>query len=99
MVIKGLDPQVIPGKEEGSANTVPKTERKNPVKSVDALLLPLFVSVDDHFGVRLGQEPVTGLQEFFPKLDVVIDLPIEYNVDGPILVGDRLSTPLNIDDA
>jgi hypothetical protein len=99
MVIKGLYPEVIPGKEEGAANTVPKAERKNPVKSVDTLLPPLFVSVDDHFSIRSGHEPVIGIKEFFPKLDVIIDLPIEYDVDVAVLIGDRLSAPVNIDDA
>src|SRR3972149_807893 len=99
MVIKGLDPQVIPGKEEGSMNTVPKAERKNPVKAVDTLLTPLFVGVDDHLGVRSGHELVTGPQKFFPNLDVIVDLPIEHNVDAAILVGDRLPASFNVDDA
>jgi hypothetical protein len=55
--------------------------------------------MDDDFGIGMGQKPMSLLNKVFTKLDVIEDLPVEYNPNGFILVMKRLAPGAEINNA
>ena len=98
-VIERLDAQMIPRQEQLAPDRIPDGEREHAVEPFHAGRAPLFVGVNDHLRVRLRPERVPGLEEFLAQFDVIVDLPVENDLDAPVLVADGLRAAANIDDA
>ena len=69
------------------------------VEVLDEVGAVFFVEVDEDFGVRPCAEPVSSGLQIGPELDVVEDLAVQDHLNGVVLVPDRLSAALQIDDA
>ena len=67
-----------------------------PVYEVRSLVL---VEVGDHLRVAAGRERVPGALQAGAQLAVVVDLAVEDDRDGSILVEDRLIAGRQVDDA
>ena len=52
----------------------------------------------DDFGVRVGRKPVASRFEVGAKFAVVVDLPVEGDPDGAILIGKRLPPAGEVND-
>ena len=52
----------------------------------------------EHLGIAPGPEPVPPPFQFPPQLPVVVDLPVEDDLDRPVLVADRLVASRKVDD-
>ena len=59
----------------------------------------LLVEVDDRLGVAVGRKTWPRALEVAPQLAVVVDLAVEDDPDGAVLVGDRLMAAFEVDDA
>ena len=55
--------------------------------------------MDDHFGVRVGAEPVPPRLELGSQLSVIVDLAVEHDPYAAVFVGDRLMAAGDVDDA
>jgi hypothetical protein len=55
--------------------------------------------MNDRFGVGIGVEGMSALQEVLPQFLVVEDFPVENDLNGSILVVDRLVSSIQVDDA
>ena len=65
----------------------------------DEVIAPLFIGVDNHFGIRARREAVPLALELRPQLSEVVDLPVLHRPDRAVFVGNRLVTTGEIDDA
>jgi hypothetical protein len=55
--------------------------------------------MDDHFCVAIRFELMPGSKKIGSKLEIVIDLAVEDNLNAAIFIAQRLSASGNIDDA
>src|SRR5438094_410565 len=54
--------------------------------------------MQNDFGIRTRLECVPKTLELVAELDIIVDLPIEDDLQLPIFIADRLGSPLDIDD-
>ncbi len=59
----------------------------------------VLVEVRDDLGVAAGLEPVPAARERCADVSVVVELAVLNGPDAPVLVGERLVTALDVDDA
>src|SRR4030081_1523917 len=85
--------------EQRTVKIVPDGKCKDTVEAFDTCSAPLFVSVEDDLCIASRLEGVPGFEQLFSQLDVVINLSIEDDLEGPIFVRDGLTAPCNVDDA
>src|SRR5690606_4961552 len=94
-----LDAGAVPREEQPFTGRVPDGKGEHAAQVPDDVIPILLVAVDDGLGVAARGEAVALRFQVRAKLMVVVDLAIEDDVDRPVLVGDRLLAPGNVDDA
>ena len=75
--LKGFYPKAIAGRENPALFQVIDRESPHAIKTAKAFRAPSLISVQDHFGIRLGMECVPKGLEFASQLDVVVDLTVK----------------------
>src|SRR6266540_7053143 len=98
-VVQGLDPEPVAGDEERPSLPVPQREGEHPAQPMDAIFPELLVQVNDDFSVGTAVKCVAPLEQLLRKRAAVVDLPIEDDLKGSVLIVDRLLSGLEIDDA
>ena len=104
-IVERLDAQPIAGQQHpriaspGGLRRLRQGKGKHPLQVLHAILSPFLISVDNHFGVAGRPEGVAAALERMPKLLKVVDLSVEHNGDGPILIEQRLVSAAEVDDA
>ena len=98
-VVERLDAEAIADKKQPSFRIVPERKGKHAAEAVDRAIAPLFVGVDDDFGIGLRAEHVARSLELGADVGEVVDLAVEDDPDRPVLVGERLIARRQIDDA
>ena len=97
-VIERFDAQAVPGQEELSLGPVPDGEGKHPLEPLDAALSFFLIEMEDRLGITTGAIAVSSGLQFPSDLGMVVDLAVEDNPDGPILVCHRLMSTSYIHD-
>ena len=87
----------VSGEERPSTTRIPDAEREHAGKAVDAIVTVFLVEMEDHFGVRVGSEPVPGGLEAGTQVEGVVNLPVEDDPDGVVLVRHRLLATGEVD--
>src|ERR1700754_425033 len=77
---------------------VPDRKRKHAAQVLRTINAPLIVSMNDRFGVAVGVELVTELFQLLAQFEVVVDLAVEDDPRGTVLVVNRLLTAFQVDD-
>jgi hypothetical protein len=94
-----LDAEPVAGQDDASGSVLDQREREHPEEVRHAVGAPAVVRLDDHLGVRGGEEPVAGRRESGPQLLVVVDAAVEDQGEPQLLVGHRLPARLGqVDD-
>src|SRR5262249_5751148 len=89
-IVKRFLARSVPRQKELAAPLVPDREREHPTKAAHARFAFFFIQVNDDLSVRLGAEPVSPRLQPRPELLEVVDLSVEHDPDGPVLMGQRL---------
>ena len=89
----------VPNQQQALPAGVPQREGKLAVQVLHEIVAILLVGMDDDFGVAVGAEPVSRVQQDLAQLDVIENLAVERDPDGPVLVGHGLSAAFEINDA
>ena len=76
-----------------------ESKREHSLEVVYAILSPFLIRVDDHLRVASRPETIPAGFQRVPKLLEVVDLPIKYHDDGPVLIEHRLMSAAEVDDA
>ena len=77
---------------------VPNRKRKHAAQVIRTIGAILIVGVNDRFGVAVGVERVAEFLQFLAQFAVVVDLAVENDPGGAILVVNGLLPALQIDD-
>src|SRR5207247_1626349 len=78
---------------------VPDGEGEHPAQALGERVAPLLVPVDQDFGVAAGAEDVAPGDQLLAQPEVVVDLAVEGDGDGAVLVLHRLRAGLReVDD-
>jgi hypothetical protein len=89
----------IAGDEKLLPAVVPQREREHAVQVADAVGAVLLVQMHDHFRVAVRGEAVPSSLQRVTQLAVVVDLAVQDDDYGAVLVVDRLVAGIEIDDA
>ncbi len=98
-VVERLDADSIARQEQPLPRRVPYRKREHAAKALDARIAPFLVSVDDDLGVGMRPEAMPAALELGPQRREVVDLAVEDDQHRAVLVGERLLTSGDIDDA
>ena len=98
VVVKGLDAEDIPGAEELLLCLIPDDKGEHPPKFLQKLRAVFLVAVEQHLRVGGGLEDVAFFDQLFPQLPEVVDLAVEGEDLGAVLVEDRLGAAFQVDD-
>ena len=93
------DADPIPNQQQALAVGVPQRDGELAVQVLHEIVAILLVGMDDDLGVAVGAEPVPRFQQDLAQLDVIENLAVERDPDGPVLVGHGLSAAGEVDDA
>jgi hypothetical protein len=100
VVVERLDADAVARDPQQLLARIPDRKREHPAQLLHRLDAVLLVRVDDDFRIRPALEQVPAPFEFGPQFEVIVDLPVEHDLDRTILVRHRLSPVLRqINDA
>src|SRR4029434_10662662 len=97
MPIQRLLTHAVAGKKQSLLRLVPHSNGEHAVKMVQCFVAPLLVTVNDHFRIALGPETMAEIFQLDTQLAEIINLTIENDDYGTILVADWLSTTGDVD--
>src|SRR4051812_21135589 len=95
-VVEGLDAKPVPRAEHLPGRLIPQGESEHAAQVLHAVAAPFAVALEND--LRVGMSPEVLHPEFFPELDVVVDLSIEGDPVSRAIVH-RLVAGTQINDA
>src|SRR5258706_9255366 len=98
-VVERLDAQAIACKQHLPLARIPDGEGEHPPEAVHASGTEILVEMNDGFRVAGGAEDMAMLLEIPAQLAIVVDLAVEHDPDRAVLVGDRLESIVEVNDA
>ncbi len=97
-VMERLHAEPIAREEKRLARAVPQDKREHATETLNTIRAPRLPTVNDHFGVGARAKGVPQRLQLGNELLIVIDLAVEYDDDGLVLVVERLMSGGEIDD-
>ena len=98
-VVERLDADAVAGEQQPLARGVVQGEAEHAAQVVDHVDPVLLVAVQDHLGIGVAAEPVPPGFEQGPQFLEIVDLAVEHQADGVVLVEHRLAAVLaQVDD-
>src|SRR6185295_19083904 len=97
-VVKGLDAHTVSRQQQRTVPAIPYRDPEHAAQACERILAPLFVGVNDRFGVAVGVEAMTPRDQFCSKLGIVMNFAIEDDPDRAVFVLDWLLAGRQIDD-
>jgi hypothetical protein len=85
VIIKGLDPQSVPGQKKAFLTAIPQSEGKHPYKMLETINSPLKIGIEDHLRVGSAPEAVPVPFQDFTNLSKIINLTIMNDMHTSIL--------------
>ena len=77
---------------------VPDRETEHSVKMIEDIRAPLFVTVDDHFRIGIGSEPMTLALKLCSQFFVIVNFAVENYPYGFFCIRHWLVTANQVDD-
>jgi hypothetical protein len=97
-VVERLDAEAVAREHQPAPARVPQRDTEHAAQLVHEARPALLVEVHEHLRVAAGREAVAALLEARHQLAVVVDLAVLDDVDGAVLVRDRLVAAGEVDD-
>ena len=98
-IVQRLLAEPVAVDEQTAPAVVPQRDGEHAVQPVDEVGPVLLVRVDDDLRVRRRPEPVALALELRAQVRVVVDLAVVDGPDRAVLVGNRLASVAESDDA
>jgi len=80
----------ITGSEQPATVPIIDSKRKLAIETLQTIVPPLFVGMNDDLSVGLGANGVASFNQLPPQLNVIEYLTVEGDPDGSVFVGQRL---------
>ena len=77
---------------------VPDREGKHATQMFDKIQSMLFIEMDNDFGVTVGAELVSGIDQLPSELNIIVDFTVKRNLHGVVFVAQRLCAAGDVDD-
>src|SRR5439155_19318383 len=97
--IQWLDAEAVAAQQQRALCGIPDGKREHSSELRDALRPELLVEVEDRLRIALGPEDVAARDEATTQLAIVVDLAVEDDDLGAVLVEYRLLPAAQVDDA
>src|SRR5205085_9316702 len=98
-VVERFDAETIARDQQPLLPPIPQRECEHPAQMKYEIRTKILIQVHDHLGIAPGGQLVAARQQLLLKRREVVNLAIEHDRYGAVLVGDRLPAVVNIDDA
>src|SRR5580692_7842464 len=79
-------PDTIARQEHAPAAAVPNGEGKHPAQLLDDVVAPLFIAVQDNFGICFRMELMPRSEQLTSEFEKIVNLAVENDPHGPVLV-------------
>ena len=86
-------------KKQPLARSIPDRNRKHAVKAAEAIDIPFFISMQDHFGIAACAKDMTPVFKLRAQIQKIVKLAIKNEAAATIFVPDRLVPPGQVDNA
>src|SRR5436190_508590 len=96
-IVNELDPHRVPGHYQALVSEIPNAEAEHAVEMIKDIRPPLFVAVNNYFGIAVSPKTVAAALQFNSQFLVVIDLPVEDDANASLRIEHRLMTTGQID--
>ena len=98
-VVERLDADAVAGEQQPPAHGVVQGEAEHAAQVVDHVDPVFLVAVQDHLGIGVAAEAVPFCLELGAQFLKIVDLAVEHQADGVVLVEHRLAAVLaQVDD-
>ena len=97
-VVHRFDSEEVARDEKRVVDRVVDRKAEHSAQARKQILLPLLKAVNQDLAVGVGVEPVTFGDKLLPELLIVIDLAVEGQNEGFVLIVNRLMTCVEVDD-
>ena len=89
----------VAGQQKSLFALVPERESEHAPKMLDTVVSMLLVEVENHLAIAARLEDVPSVTQLIAQLHVVVDLAVRDEDQRVVLVGQRLRTGREVDDA
>src|SRR5215469_930498 len=96
-IVDLLDPEWIPGQDQPPVPRIPDAETEHTIESIEHIIAPLLVSMNDDLCIRFRVENVAITFQFTSELEKVIDFTVENHPDRFFPVRHGLMPPGQVD--
>src|SRR5262249_46801811 len=97
-IVERFDPESISRKQEFLLAHIPNGNRKHASQMRDIIFTKVFIQVDNTLGIRVGGQDMPSFHELLTEFPIIVDLAIEDDSHRTILVVDRLTPGVDIND-
>ena len=94
-----LDAETVPGEEQPLVSRIADGEGEHPVKTRDRVIAPGFVGPQHDLGIAARPERVAFSDQFIAQFACIVNLSVENDGNGIVLVQHRLMAVRHIDHA
>src|SRR5262249_26592382 len=96
-IVVGFDPKPVSSEQQLLLAIVPDGKGKHSTKMGDEVFTELFIEMNQTLSIGGGHQSMSTLCKIPSQFSKIVNLPIEYNPDRLVLVVDRLSPSLHVD--
>src|SRR5260221_10563910 len=97
-VIERLLAEAVAGEKQRLFPLVPQRKGKHAAEALQTIRAPFLPGVNDDLGIRMGAEAMSPVRQLCRKGLEIVDLAIERDDNGVVLVEQRLLAPGDADD-
>ena len=97
--VRAGDAEAVAPELQPSLALIPQRDGKLPAQPLEHPFLMLFPQVRNDFGVAVGDEAMPARFQLGPPFDVIEQFAVEDDEDAPVLIGDRLLSIRQADNA
>src|SRR5262249_6298862 len=97
-IIERFDPESISRKQQLLLTQIPNGSCKHPSQMRDIVFTKVFIKMDNTFSIRVGGKSMPAFQQFVPEFPIIVNLTIEDDGHRAVLVVDRLTPAIDIND-
>jgi hypothetical protein len=98
-VVERFFTDAITREKQPLPRSIPDGNRKHAIESAEAIDIPLFVGMQNYFGITACSKDMTAVFKLRAQIQKIVQLAIKDQATGMIFIPDRLVTAGHVDNA